>query len=326
MGDSVRELRAALQTAAGVVPTTFTKVHPRVGSFTWALGRAREQDDVETGGLVKTIGVLAGASEDTISFDTSVYYSINPILIAPIINDFVPVAVGGGVSGAYTHTAKEGSNRPLICFQWYDGTDWWQALDFAGNSFTLNQANKAPGVLSYEYMGGEVTNISAPSAVSGTAPTSASWSHLQVSVGGVATDIMSGSITIANNREGLHVARRNNNPKRMLEGNVDVTFDILPDYTTYAGSMFKRYIENTLPSDASILFEYVGPNTVGTGGTPPNELFHVKLQKAVLTGGTHDQGSANTRHPITGRGAFSYTAGAATEVKFITPVATYVAA
>ncbi len=325
MADSIRTLYAGLQAAPDAVPTTMSYIPYKLGTFSWTPKRERQEDEVETGALVKTTAVVAGANEDTISFSTDLYYTLNPLLMATVLNMPVSVAHPTAV-GAYVHTEKEASNRPLVCFQFYDGVVWRQALNCTGNELDITIPNKTMPTAEYKFLAPSATLISAPTPVIEVLIAPIPWSHLLVTRGGVAYgDVISGKIAIKANREALHTARGTNEPKRFTEGKTVVTWEVLPDYTTDAGSLFAQYLSNVEPSPSSLTFSWVDPlTTIGTG-TPTNPSFSVKINRALTKTGTHDMKPANTRTNIQGVGALSLTDGSAVKVEFVNTTTAYTA-
>jgi hypothetical protein len=124
-----------------------------------------------------------------------------------------------------------------------------------------------------------------------------------ITIGGVSNaNLINAKITLKQNRNAFWTIQPGADMKRATEGEVSCAFDAQFDYSAYAGSQYKTYIDNTAPG--AIVFTY--QDTTSIAGTKVPKLVWT-LPNPIITDGNLNSMSPSVAAQIKGMGALDTT-------------------
>jgi tail tube protein len=110
--------------------------------------------------------------------------------------------------------------------------------------------------------------------------------------------LISAKVSVKNNRTPLYTMQSSADPSRFIEGAVQVTFDLVADYTADAASFYNNYRTNTLPG-AIVIQAQDGSHLIGASTAFPTFKLTLPLPRITSANLTPDS-KGNTTASVKG--------------------------
>lgn len=274
MSVAIQTLLAAIEATPRTLPATM--INQPFVECTVAEKTVRIIPKEEDGTRIKERDVYRG----TEMTELTVKLLIRPVYIGmwlvPALG--TPVnALHSGSTDAYDHTSKMGgTGLKTMGLQYLDGESWRQALGAVIDSLDIEYVSEKMAEVTVKLLSLMVDDIAAPTVPAISVP---SWSK--------AYDVPTQAVTLNgsayNKLQKLGVHIKNNraadfvvgsvDPLEFDEGDANVTFDIDSVSKTYAGSLYKAYVDNTNPGP--LAFTLTGASNITGNAFPPSLVLTI---------------------------------------------------